>query len=387
MQGTTGSRSFVVIAWAVGASVSVAAMAVARADITVGVTLSATGPAASLGQPEKNTFALLPQTIAGEKVKLVVLDDGSDPSRATSNTQKLILDSRADVLIGSSTVPTSLAAAAKAAEGKVALLTMAPIVAPADVAPWVFVTPQSTALMAAEVIRQLKAAKTKTVAFIGYADPYGDDWLKNITQLAQAAQIKLVATERFNRADTSVMGQALKLIAARPDAVFIAASGTPSVLPAATLVERGFRGRIYQSHGSANRDFLRVGAKNVEGTVLPVGPILVAEQLPDDHPSKKVALAYVKLYEDAHGQGSRSTFGGHAYDAFLLVQRAAEEAIKKAKPGTAEFRKALRDALEHTKDLVGTHGVFTMSPANHNGLDQRSVVTVKVEDGGWKLVK
>jgi branched-chain amino acid transport system substrate-binding protein len=379
MQGTTRSIVFVVIALGL--------MGVARADITVGVTVSATGPAASLGQPEKNTFALLPATIAGEKVKFVVLDDGTDPSRATSNTQKLILDSRADVLIGSSTVPTSLAAAAKAAEGKVALITMAPIVAPADVASWVFVTPQSTALMAAEVIKQMKAARVKTVGFIGYADPYGEDWLKNLTQLAQTEQIKVVATERFNRADTSVMGQALKLIAAKPDAVFIAASGTPSVLPESTLIERGYRGRIYQSHGSANRDFLRVGAKNVEGTVLPVGPILVAEQLPDDHPSKKVALAYVKLYEDAHGKDSRSTFGGHAYDAFLLVQRAAEVALKKARPGTAEFRKAMRDALEQTKDLVATHGVFTMSPSNHNGLDQRSVVTVKVEDGRWKLVK
>jgi branched-chain amino acid transport system substrate-binding protein len=394
MPGTARSIVFFVrMGVSMGVSVGVSmwasgsAIGVAHADITVGVTLSATGPAASLGQPEKNTFALLPTTIAGEKVTYVVLDDGSDPSRATSNAQKLVLDSKADIIVGSSTVPTSLAAAAKAAEAKVAIITMAPIVPPTEIAPWVFLTPQSTSLMATEVMKQLKAAKVKTVGFIGYADPYGDDWLKNLTQLAEAEKIKLVATERFNRADTSVMGQALKVIAAKPDAVFIAASGTPSVLPEATLIERGFRGKIYQSHGSANRDFLRVGAKNVEGTVLPVGPILVAEQLPDDHPSKKVALTYVKLYEGAHGAGSRSTFGGHAYDAFLLVQRAAEEAIKKAKPGTPEFRKALRDALEGTKDLVGTHGVFTMSSTNHNGLDQRAVVTVKVEGGSWKLVK
>lgn len=378
MKGTTWSIVFLVSAWAMGA---------ADADITVGVTLSATGPAASLGQPEKSTFALLPSVIAGEKVTFVVLDDASDPSRAASNAQKLILDSRADVVIGSSTVPTSLAAAAKAAEAKVALITMAPVTPPSDVAFWVFQTPQGTSLMAAEVVKRMKAAGTRTLGFIGYADPYGDDWLRSITQQAQAAHIQIVATERFNRADTSVMGQSLKLIAAKPDTVFIAASGVPSVLPETTLVERGFRGRIYQSHGSANRDFLRVGAKNVEGTVLPVGPILVAEQLPDDHPSKKVGLAYLKLYEGANGAGSRSTFGGHAYDAFLLVQRAAEEAIKKAKPGTAEFRKAMRDALEHTKELVGTHGVFTMSADNHNGLDQRSVVTVKVEGGSWKLVK
>ena len=137
----------------------------------------------------------------------------------------------------------------------------------------------------------------------------------------------------------------------------------------------------------ANNDFLRVGGKNVEGAILPVGPILVAEQLPDSHPSKKPALEYIKAYEGAHGAGSRSTFGAHAWDASLLLQRAIPEALKKAKPGTVEFRAALRDAMENAKELPATHGVFSYSAANHNGLDSRAAVMVHVENGSWKVLR
>jgi branched-chain amino acid transport system substrate-binding protein len=233
----------------------------------------------------------------------------------------------------------------------------------------------------------MKANSVKTLAFIGYADAYGDVWWNSMSKVAEAAGIKFVAQERYQRADTSVTGQVLKIVAANPDAVLVAGSGTPAVLPQATLVERGYKGRIYQTHGVANRDFLRVGAKNVEGTIFPVGPILVAEQLPDSNASKKAAMEYIALYEKANGPNSRSTFGAHAWDAGLLLQRAVPEALKKAQPGTREFRLALRDALENAKDVVATHGVFNMSPTDHQGLDARARVLVKVENGDWKLVK
>jgi branched-chain amino acid transport system substrate-binding protein len=208
-----------------------------------------------------------------------------------------------------------------------------------------------------------------------------------MSKAAEAAGIKLVAQERYQRADTSVTGQALKILVAKPDAVLVAGSGTPAVLPQATLVERGYKGTIYQTHGVANRDFLRVGGKNVDGTVFPVGPILVAEQLPDGNASKKMALEYIALYESANGVNSRSTFGAHAWDAMLLLQRAVPEALKKAQPGTPEFRKALREALESSKEVVATHGVFNMTPTDHQGLDGRARVLVKVDNGDWKLVK
>ena len=362
------------------------AVSSALADITVGVTLSATGPAASLGIPEKNTVALLPTTIGGEKIKYVVLDDATDPTAASKNARKLTSEDKADVIIGSSTTPTATAVLEVAAETKTPMLTLAPFAPAADKAAWVFQPPQDFAIMANAVVGHMLANGVKTVAFIGYSDGYGELWLRVMNGITAAKGIKMVATERFNRTDTSVTGQILKIMSTNPDAVLVVGSGTPAVLPQATLVERGYKGRIYQTHGVANNDFLRVGGKNVEGAVLPVGPVLVPAQLPDSHPSKKVALEYVKAYEAAYGVGTHSTFGAHTWDASLMLQRAIPEALKKAKPGTAEFRAALRDAIENIKDLAATHGVFNFSPTDHKGLDGRAVVMVRVENGAWKLM-
>jgi branched-chain amino acid transport system substrate-binding protein len=240
--------------------------------------------------------------------------------------------------------------------------------------------------MATAIVEHMAANGVKTVGFIGFADAYGEGWYQEFSKAAQAKGLTVAANERYNRTDTSVTSQALKIIGAKPDAVLIAGSGTPAALPQKTLKERGYAGKYYQTHGVANNDFLRVGGKDVDGTLLPAGPVLVAAQLPDSHPVKKSALAYIEKYEAAHGKGSVSTFGAHAWDAGLLFERAAGEALKKAKPGTAEFRAALRDALEGVKDLPGAHGVFTMSTTDHLGLDQRGRVMVTIDNGAWKLL-
>ncbi|MDZ4252728.1 MAG: ABC transporter substrate-binding protein [Sulfuritalea sp.] len=359
----------------------------AWADITIGVSVSATGPAASLGIPEKNTFALLPQTVGGQKVKYIVLDDATDPSTAVKNARKFTGEDKVDAIIGSTATPTSMAILEVAFETKTPQIAMAPLPPAGDKAPWVFTTPQNFTQMAIAIADHMAANKVKTVGFIGYADPYGQLWLKAMQGAAEAKGIKITASEAYQRNDTSVTGQALKLVAANPDAILIAGSGTPAVLPQATLIERGYKGKFYQTHGIANRDFLRVGGKNVEGTLFPVGPMLLAEQLPDSHPSKKAALEYIKVYEGAHGANSRSTFGGHGWDAYLLLNRAVPEAMKKAKPGTAEFRVALRDALEGIKELPGVHGVFSMSAKDHNGFDGRAAIMATVENGDWKILK
>ena len=363
------------------------ALTAAQADITIGVSVSATGPAASLGIPEKQTFALLPQVIAGEKVKYIVLDDATDPSTAVKNARKLTSEDKVDALIASTATPTSMAILEVAFETKTPQIAMAPLPPAGDKAPWVFTTPQNFTQMALAIVQHMADNKVKTVGFIGYADPYGQLWLKALQGAAEAKSIKISATESYQRNDTSVTGQALKLIAAKPDAILIAGSGTPAVLPQATLIERGYKGKFYQTHGIANRDFLRVGGKNVEGTIFPVGPMLLAEQLADSHPSKKPALDYIKAYEGAHGVNSRSTFGGHGWDAYLLLNRAVPEALKKAKPGTPAFRLALRDALENVKELPAVHGVFNMSAKDHNGFDARAAVMATVENGDWKLLK
>jgi branched-chain amino acid transport system substrate-binding protein len=363
----------------------------AWADINVGVTLSATGPAASLGIPEKNTFELLPTTIGGEKVNWIVLDDASDTTKAVTNTRKLIAEDKVDVVVGSTITPNSLAMVDVVADAETPMISMAAsaqIVNPANPkTKWVFKTPQNDALMADAIAVHMKANGVKTMGYIGFADAYGDGWLAEMRRSAQTAGIKIVAEEKYNRNDASVTGQVLKLVAANPDAVLIGAAGTPGATPQKELVARHYKGKIYQTHGIANPDFLRVAGKDANGTVLPIGPMLVYEQLPDSNPLKKSAAEYITKYEAKYGKDSRSTFGGHAWDSYLLLARAIPEAQKKAKPGTKEFRAALRDALENVKELVASHGVFTMTPQDHNGLDNRARTMIKIENGKWVLAK
>ncbi len=360
----------------------------AHADINVGVTVSATSPAASLGIPEKNTIALMPKTIAGQKVNYIVLDDASDTTAAVSNTRKLITENKVDVIIGSTTTPNSLAMIDVVSENQTPMISMAAsarIVEPQDAKRrWVFKTPQNDIMMSLAIVQHMADAGVKTAGFIGFADAYGEGWFQEFSKIAAIKGVQVVASERYARADTSVTGQVLKLIAAKPDAVLIAGSGTPAALPQKTLKERGYAGKYYQTHGVANNDFLRVGGKDVDGTFLPSGPVLVADQLPASHPLKKSALAYVAAYEAAYGKGTVSTFGGHAWDAGLLMSAAVPVALKKAQPGTPEFRAALRDALEGVKELSGAHGVFNMSATDHLGMVLRARVMVKIEIGAWK---
>ena len=362
------------------------------ADINVGVTLSATGPAASLGIPEKNTFEMLGSpTIGGQKVNFIVLDDKSDTTEAVKNTRKLIGEDKVDVIVGSTVTPNSLAMRDVVVEAEVPMISMAAsalIINPVDPKTrWVFKTPQNDSLMADAVAISMKANGVATLGYIGFADAYGDSWLAEIKRSAQTAGIKVVAEEKYNRNDPSVTGQVLKLLAAKPDAILIAGSGTPAATPHKELVARGYKGKIYQTHGVANADFLRVVGKDGNGALLPAGPMLVYEQLADGNPVKKSAAAYVSKYEGKYGAGSRTTFGGHAWDAYLLLEHAIPEALKKGQPGTKAFRAALRDALENVKDAAGANGVFNMTASDHNGFDNRARVMVKIDNGKWVLVK
>ena len=361
----------------------------ALADINVGVTVSATGPAASLGIPEKNTIALMPQEIAGQKVHYIVLDDGSDTTKAVSNTRKLITEDKVDIILGSTVTPNSLAMIDVVSEAQVPMISMAAsakIVDPVDAKrKWVFKTPQNDIQMSLAIASHMKDHGVKTVGYIGFADAYGEGWYGEFSKAAALKGITVVANERFARNDSSVTAQVLKLQAAKPDAILIGGSGTPAALPQITLKERGYAGLIYQTHGVANADFLRVGGKSVEGTYLPAGPVLVAKQLPATNPVRASATEYVTKYEAQYGKDSVSTFGGHAWDAGKLMAAAVPVALKKAQPGTPEFRAALRDALEATKDVAGAHGIFNMSPTDHLGLDQRARVMVKIENGTWKV--
>ncbi len=362
-----------------------------QADIKVGVIASSTGPAAIVGIPQKNTVALLPTEIAGQKLEYIVLDDASDPTNAVTGVKKLLLEQKVDVLIGPTTTPGALAMLEFIAEARTPLLTTvgsSAVIQPLDDKKrWVFKTTQNDDLIADAVIGHMRRHGIKNVGFIGFNDSYGENWFKVFGPLAEKAGIKLVASERYARTDQSVTGQTLKLMAAKPDAIFIAATGAPAVLPQATLQEKGYKGKVYQTHGVATNGFIKLGGKAVEGTLMAGGPMLVAADLPASNPIKAVAEGYIKAYESRYGAGSMSTFGANTFDAGLLLQKAVPVALKIAKPGTPEFRVALRDALEKARDVVGAQGVFNMSATDHNGMDQRARVMMTISDGKWVLLK
>jgi len=361
----------------------------AHAEIKIGVSLSSTGPAASLGIPEKNTIDLLPKELGGQKVTYIVLDDATDVTHAVQNFRKLTSEDHVDAVIGSSVTPNSLAMVDVAAETHTPMISMAAsigIIAPMDAKrAWAFKVPQNDALMADAIAQSMAKHGIKTVGFIGFADAYGDSWLNEFSKAATARGVKVLDVERFNRTDTSVTGQVLKLMSGNPQAILIAGAGTPAALPETALKDRGYKGAIYQTHGVANNDFLRVCGKVCDGTLLPAGPLLVSEQLPDSNPVKASATAYRTAYEAVYGAGSVSTFGGHAWDAGHMLAAAVPVALKTAQPGTEAFRVALRAALENIHDLPLSHGIMNTTPQDHNGFDDRARVMVEIENGKWVL--
>jgi branched-chain amino acid transport system substrate-binding protein len=356
-------------------------------EVTVGVTLGATGPGASLGIHYKNAFQLFPKTLGGLPVKYIILEDATDPANAAKNARKLIAEDKADVIMGSVSVPSTTQVAQIATEAKTPMVALSPVALSPDKLEWTFVVPQPVPLMMSAVVEHMQKAGVKTVGYIGFSDSWGDLVLKALVQHADPAGIKVVTDERYARADTSVTGQVIKVLAANPDAVVIGGSGTGGALPHLGLVERGYKKQIYHNHGTVNREFIKIGAKGVEGAIAPTGPLIVPEELPADNPIKKVAGEFTQSYEKTFGDGSRNAFAGYSYDGFLILDAAVPLAAKKAKPGTPEFRAALRDAIESAKNVVGSHGVYSMSPKDHTGLDNRARVLVQVQGGSWRLMK
>jgi len=273
-----------------------------------------------------------------------------------------------------------------AAEAKTVQLALAPAPRPGGADDWTFPLPQPVSLMADAVAQRMVADKVRRIAFLGWNEGYGEMWLQAFGAAAKKAALEIVATERFAPPDTGITSQALKVIAAKPDAVLIVGAGSAAAMPQINLRERGWAGPIYQTHGAASPDLIRVGGKHMDGAILPAGPVLVAEQLPDTSPIKAVALDYVMAFEKAHGPNSRTQFGAHGHDALKLLQRIVPVALKKAPPGTPAFRQALRDAIFSSKEVAGTHGVYNFKPGDLYGVDERARVIVKLENGLWKLV-
>ncbi|MEO9066769.1 MAG: ABC transporter substrate-binding protein [Caldimonas sp.] len=360
----------------------------ALADITIGVSISLTGPTSALGIPTKNGIALWPKEIAGEKLNVIILDDATDPTKGVQNTRRLITEDKADVIVGSVTTPVAIAMADVCSEGKTAQLMLSPANLPDGKDGWSFRMPQSTAVMAIPIIEQWKKLGVKTYGFLGYSDGYGEAWLKDLGAAAEKAGIRQVDVERFARSDTAVTGQALKLVAANPDAILVAASGSGAAMPHRGLVERGYpKGKIYQTHGAATMDLIRVGGADVEGSFVSSGPAVVAEKLPDSNASKALGMQFKNQFEQAYGKGTANQFAAHAFDVMVVLQKAVPIALKKAKPGTAEFRTALKDAFETMGRTPVSQGVLNWTATDHFGYTPETGVLLKIVGGDWQVVK
>ena len=357
----------------------------ALADITVGISLPLTGPASGLGIPMQNYFKLWPTSIAGEKLNLIILDDATDPTKGVQNARKFVSEDKVDIIIGSAATPVAIPMAEVAAESGTVQLAASPIGLPPGKDAWSFRLPQGNDVMAHAMVELMKKQGIKTIGFLGYTDAYGEQWLKAITAEGEKAGIKIVGTERFARSDTGVTAQALKLVGANPDAMLVVASGSGAAMPEKAIVERGFKGKIYQTHAAASKDLMRIGGKDVEGTFVVSGPAVVGDLLPESHPSKKLAMDFVAKYEKAYGPGSRNQFAGHAYDALIVLEKVVPVALKKAKPGTKEFRAALKEAIEGMGRTVFAHGVMNWTAADHWGYTKETGVMLVVKNGDWAL--
>jgi branched-chain amino acid transport system substrate-binding protein len=371
------------LAAAMGAGIAANAFA---ADLKVGLSVSLSGPNSSLGVPYAKgmqaALAYKPE-VNGRKIQLIVLDDGSDPTTAGRNARKLVDEDKVDVLMGTSGVPAAIAMAQVGRDAKVPMIGLTPIQLDPAENGWVFTVAQPTQLMIDAVVQRMKKDGVKTVGYIGFSDAWGDLVYNALMKSAPAAGIKVLGNERYARADASVTGQVLKLLAMKPDAVMTGGAGTPGALPFLALTERGFKGPVYGQHGLINPDFVRVVGAAGQGALMPTGPVIVAEQLPDEYPTKKIALDFRNVYQKVNNAPSSDAYSAYSFDGWLVFANAAARA--KGEPGTPEFRQSLRDAIASTKEVVGTHGVYNFKPGDLYGVDERARVIVKLDNGQWKL--
>ncbi|HKS19984.1 MAG TPA: ABC transporter substrate-binding protein [Bradyrhizobium sp.] len=356
-------------------------------EIAIGISIATTGPAAALGIPTRNALEFVAKEIAGVPLKVTVLDDGADPATATTNARRFVVETKADIIMGSSTTPATVAVSNVANEAGIPHFGLAPLPITPARAKWSVAMPQPVPIMGKVIYEHMKANNVKTAGYIGYSDSYGDLWFNDFKTQAVPMGITLVDEERFARTDTSVAGQVLKLVAANPDAVLVGASGTAAALPQTVLRERGYKGLIYQTHGAASMDFIRIAGPAAEGVLMASGPVMDPEDQPDSALTKKPGLALNKQYEAKYGANSRSQFAGHPYDAFLMLERVVPVALKKAKPGTPEFREAIRQALLTEREIAASQGVYNFTETDRYGVDDRSRILLTVKDGKYVLAK
>jgi branched-chain amino acid transport system substrate-binding protein len=357
-------------------------------DITVGFVTSLSGPASSIGlNYEKgiNTAYAYQSEVDGHKIKLIKLDDGSDPSAATQDANKLVEQNQVDLIIGTSSAVGTNAMLTVANERKVPFIGISPVSTPIPAGghPWGIAMPQTPNLMVKVIADRMKREGIKNVGFIGFSDSWGDLVYNGAKAAETAGGPKVTSNERYARTDTSVTPQAIKVIATQPEALLDGGSATQAALPLLEMRKLGFKGNFYGTPALLNRDFVRIGGKAAEGVQVSAGPVIVTSQLPDSHFSKKIGTAFHEAFEKVNNSPADDGFSGYSFDGWLIFVNAAKVALKTAKPGTPEFHEALMQAIYANKDIAGVHAVYNFTPNSYYGVDDRSLVVVKLADGKW----
>jgi len=364
--------------------------------VKIGFVVDITGGASSLGVPERNTVLLYQdelgtaQSAAGSvRIQYVVTDGESDPTKAVIAAKRLIEEDRVVAVVCCTTSPGSLAIIQTVQSARVpniSLAAAASIIEPVEQRRWVFKTPQTDRLMLDVITDHMRQRGVRSIAFLGFDDAFGQGGLNELDRIAPQKGIEIVARESFARNATDASAQVTRAMGRNPQAFLIWA-----IPPGANVVNRNIRDLgitlpVYQSHGVANADFLRLGAASVEGVFLPAGKLLVAELLPDADKQKKALLSYLERYEGRYGKGSRNTFGGHALDAMLILRPAIERTLRQGvRPeNIGGFRAVLREQIERgTNELVGITGIFTYTSKDHLGLDRRAAVMLEIRNNTW----
>jgi branched-chain amino acid transport system substrate-binding protein len=366
-----------------------------KPEFRIGSVVTLTGPASSLGLPEKNALDLLQEQVGKDTslpftVKFITYDDASDPTKAVNEVRKLITEDKVHVVICCSTTPASMAILETVTQAKVPNISLAlgqSVIEPVKDRQWIFKTPSTDQLQVAALVDDMVKRGFKKVAFLGLEDSFGEGGWIALQGVAKNKGVEIVASERFARTDTNFTPQALKVKQAGPDAVYIHAIPPSSALVHQALKRVGFAGPVYHSGGSANNAFVSIGKKDVDGALLGTTPVLVYTDLPDSNPLKPVIAEFAALYEKRFNVPKVDIFPGQSWDAGNIALQAAGEAVKGgAKLDDVEaFRAALRDKIESIKEFVGVGGIFNYSANDHLGLDSRSTFIAVVKDDQFRL--
>ena len=353
--------------------------------IKVGAVLSVTGPASFLGEPEKNTLLLLQEEINagggvdGRKLEVIVYDDESDVNKCVMAAKKLIEQDKVAVVLGPSISGNTLAIAKFFAPAKIPLVSCAAaekIVKPVD--PWVFNTPQLDRHAVGKILADAKKKGYAKLAILTVSDGFGQAGRGVLQELIPAQGFTLVADEVYGPKDTDMSSQLTKIKGVAPDAIICWGTNPGPAVVARNRAQLGLKTPLYMSHGVASKKFIELAGDAAEGLVLPAGRLVAVAQVPEGNPQKALLTKYVADYAKKYGNPP-STFGGHAYDALMLV-------VNAVKAGKSAKSQDIRDNLEKIKGLAGTAGIYTMTPENHNGLDESAFVMVAIEKGEWKVI-